>query len=161
MAYYSTHLGYDRLYSPVTNYKKDFVRHMYEVENYIPAHIGGISFKKELAIYMNRFIKSRNYKPIIKYLDFSNSYDNDIEVIKNLLYKGKPIAFLQMWNKAYPSTNYHWMTITKYFENNKSSYIVLSTWNKRVTYDFHIFHSNMTKTSFYGLGGIVYIDTIN
>ncbi len=161
MAYYDKFLGYGKLYTPYNNSTSDFLTHMYEVERYVPANnLIGIPLKRDLAIYMERYMKSKGYSGYTNFKDFSSSYSSDKLTLRNVMSNNKPVAFLQIYNDYYDDFDYHWMTITKYFENSTTSYIALSTWNRRVSYDFKMYHNNMTNSSKYGFGGIVYINRI-
>lgn len=124
------------LYIYDDNDKDSFIKHMYDVERFLKTTpIGIYSFKKFVNGFMS-FALSRGVKLNPIYSDQKPRKENFIEYIISGLQKNLPICYLQYYNSKQSKYNWHWMTITKYFEDENGRYIVASTWGERRIIDF-------------------------
>ena len=75
--------------------------------------------------------------------------------IKEAIYMNNPVALLMLENNVLKEFDWHWMTVTKIFENNNKTYLDISTWGERRIFTLEDFY----KYSSYG--ALAYFDVAN
>lgn len=116
--------------------KKTFIRHMYDVEKFISPSVFGMPSMKKFSKSFEKFATSRGINLKANWSEKKLSADSFVEYIKAGLKKDLPVLYLQILNLEYGDCDYHWMTITKYFENEKGRFIAVSTWGEKKIFDF-------------------------
>ncbi|MDD6794236.1 MAG: hypothetical protein PUE01_02310 [Clostridiaceae bacterium] len=90
------------------------------------------------------FSKDKGVMLIPYSITTDDSYVSIKHFIKEALEKNKPVALLMLKNSVLKEFDWHWMTITKLFENGDKTYLDLSTWGERRIFtleDFYKFSS--------------------
>lgn len=118
------------------NGKSDFLQHMYDVSSHLKVTPMGIYSSGILKNGFLSFARSRgvNLSPVVYNGNFNKERFRDF-IISGLV-RNLPVAYLQYYNFKEAKYNWHWMTITAYYENENGSFVVVSTWGERRVINF-------------------------
>lgn len=128
----------ENLYSYETFSKSNFIKHMYDINEYIRPTIIGVPTLKVFSKGIEDFAKSRGIQIKANWESDKIEKEDFAEYIKSGLNSNLPVAYLQYYNSKKMKYNWHWMTITKYYKNikNGSTSIVVSTWGEKRVLNF-------------------------
>lgn len=131
-AYISKNTGDHKLYKYSDFSKPSFINHMENVVEYVkPKEKVGILRVDEFIEDSIDFAKSRGVRVKGDHIIFGRDYISICDFIKESLNEDIPVGFLMLRNDKLKEFDYHWMTITKYYENDVSTYIIVSTWGEK------------------------------
>lgn len=82
-------------------------------------------------------------------------FENVRLFVKEGLSKNEPIALLMLENSMLREFDWHWMTITKLFENTDKSYIDFSIWGERRIFTLEDFYK------YSSFGALSYFEAIS
>ena len=109
-----------------------FTKHMEEIVKYLkPVDKIGILKVEEFINGVEMFSKSRGVTLIGKKILLENGYYNFCDFIKEGLKNDNPIGMLILRNDFIKEFEYHWVTITKIYENEFDVYISISSWGEK------------------------------
>ncbi|MGG7177139.1 hypothetical protein ACQPU1_06095 [Clostridium paraputrificum] len=112
--------------------KGNFIKHMEEVVDYVsPIEKIGIINPRDLIKGTIGFAESKGVILKEHWTGLQVSYDKICNFIKEGLRGNTPIALLMHRNSKLKEFDWHWMTITKYYENDFDVYLNISTWGER------------------------------
>ena len=130
-AYTAINKGKNTLYSYEDMSRVNFTKHMKDIGKFLcpDERIGMIStlnFMERVVDFAgSRFVKVKPHW-ITTEFDFEKIKDFIKEALKNNI----PLTLLMLKNKKLEEFSWHWMTITKLFENEGKNYLSLSTWGE-------------------------------
>lgn len=131
--------GYNSLYKYSNLNKSNFLKHMYDVEEYLSPTMIGIPSLGYFEDGFENFAKSRGINISAYWSDNKVTKDSFANYIKSGLRRDCPVAYLQYFNSNQREYDWHWMTITKYFRNTTygDRHIAVSTWGGRRSLNFN------------------------
>jgi len=115
--------------------KKDFVKHMGEVREYVKPGVGGLTSKTYFACEIKRFAESRGVALETNLINKNLNSNEAFQKIKLSIDNGFPLALLILKNPApeLEEFTWHWMVVIGYKENMQ---IIMTTWGKIFDLDF-------------------------
>jgi hypothetical protein len=152
VAYLSLRNGNKTLYGYNDMNKSNFIKHMELIGRYVyPDETLGIISSLYFMDKVIDFAEDRGVKLKSNWITTEQDFDKIKDFIKEALRKDNPVALLMLKNKVLKEYDWHWMTITRLFENQDRTYLSVSTWGgKRVITleDFYIYSHYGTLTYF-------------
>lgn len=132
--------------------KDNFLDHMESVAKFIHPDVKkGVTsvsyFDKEVV----EFAKDKGVTMQAHMITTEDDFENVRLFVKEGLSKNQPIALLMLENSTLKEFDWHWMTVTKLFENMDKSYVDFSTWGERRIFtldDFYKYSSFGALTYF-------------
>ncbi|MDP5274258.1 hypothetical protein [Chengkuizengella axinellae] len=144
---------YGELYADETSNYHEFMKHMDVLYEYIAPRTYGAVSVSEFVANVEQYASDRGVSLHAVWREASFTVESTAEYIKEGLNLNSPIATLNLSIPkitGYPY-QWHWMTITKYWNKNEDKWIVVSTWGQRriINYNQHL----DAITSFLSVGG--------
>lgn len=131
-AYIAKNMKNKILYNYEDMSKDNFLEHMESISKFIhPDEEKGVTSISYFDNEVQAFFKHRG---VIMKADMITTEDDFVNVkyfIKEALSKNKPVALLMLRNDVLKEFDWHWMTVTRIFENEHKTYIDFSTWGER------------------------------
>ncbi|NDI35443.1 hypothetical protein [Chengkuizengella sediminis] len=146
-------IKYGELYSGETSNYHDFMNHMDNLYDYITPKAYGAVSVSEFVANLKEYAKDQGVSLHAVWKDTSFSIESTAEYIKEGLNINSPVATLNLSIPkitGYPY-QWHWMTITKYWNKNNDRWIVVSTWGQRRSINYYEHLGAIT--SFLSVGG--------
>ncbi len=146
--------GCSDLYRYSSLSRTNFKRHMDEMLEYVTPTIFGTPTLSYFARGVERFADDNGVILEAVRGDETLSLRTLSNYIKDGLRFDSPVAHLQYYNPVVPRLNWHWVTITKYFQNgvHGDRHIAVSNWGERESYSLDALYDNSY------LGGVVYFN---
>ncbi|MFS1512735.1 hypothetical protein VQL36_09895 [Chengkuizengella sp. SCS-71B] len=146
-------MKYGKLYSGETSNYHDFMKHMDILYDYIAPKAYGAVSVSEFVANLEEYAIGQGVSLDAVWKDTSFTIESIAEYIKEGLNMNSPVATLNLSIPkitGYPY-QWHWMTITKYWNKNDDRWIVVSTWGQRRSINFYKHLDAIT--SFLSVGG--------
>ena len=102
---------------------------------------------------MIEFFKDKDVKAESHAITTKYNFKELKNFIKIALTNNKPVALLMLENNVLKEFDWHWMTVTKLFENGDKTYLDFSTWGERRIFTLEDFYK------FSSFGALSYFDT--
>lgn len=155
-AYLSINRKNNILYDYEDLNKDNFIKHMESIAEFIhPDVTKGVT---SISYFSEKVVQFSKNKGVIMKSHEITTYD-DFENIKNFiktaLSQNKPVALLMLENNALKEFDWHWITVTKLFENMDKTYIDFSTWGERRIFTLEDFYK------YSSFGALSYFDIVN
>ncbi|MBD7912123.1 MULTISPECIES: hypothetical protein [Clostridium] len=151
-AYISLRDGDKKLYKFNDMKKDNFIKHMESLGKYIyPDEVLGTISSLYFMDRVIDFAEDRGVRVKSNWITTEYDFDKLKEFIKEALRKDSPVALLMLKNNVLKEFDWHWMTVTRLFENNDKTYLNVSTWGERKVItleDFYIYSHYGTMTYF-------------
>lgn len=153
IAYYAIILKNKNIYNYEDMSKINFINHMKRIAEYIhPNVLTGVTSinyfnNKVIEFFYDKNIKAKSHKITTK-----NNFNDIKDFVKIALTQNKPLALLMLKNTVLEEFDWHWMTITKIFENGDKTYVDFSTWGERRIFTLENFYN------FSSFGALSYFD---
>jgi hypothetical protein len=146
-AYTAINKGKESLYCYEDMCKVNFTKHMKDVGKFLcpDERIGMISTLNFMERVVD-FAESRFVKIKPNWITTEFDFERIKDFIKEALKDNLPIALLMLKNRKLEEFSWHWMTVTKLFENEDKNYLHLSTWGEKRVIALEDFY----KYSYYG-----------
>lgn len=154
-AYLSLTMRNKNLYDYENMTKDNFTKHMESIAEFIcPDEINGVTS----VYYFNEKVREFAESKGVMIKPHTITTENDFEGIKNFiktaLKENKPVALLMLKNEVLKEFDWHWMTITRLFENMDKNYIDFSTWGERRIFTLEDFYK------YSSFGALSYFDIL-
>ncbi|MDS0524638.1 hypothetical protein NNC19_03035 [Clostridium sp. SHJSY1] len=140
------------LYSYTDMNKDNFLKHMESLGKYVyPDETLGIISS---LYFMDKFVdfaRNRGIELKSNWITTEEDFDKIKDFLKCALRNDNPVALLMLKNRILKEFDWHWMTITRLFENENKTYLTVSTWGERrviTLEDFYIYSHYGTLTYF-------------
>lgn len=135
--------------------KDNFLKHMEGIARFIqPDAVKGVT---SVSYFNDKVIEFFNDKSVIMKayaITTEDSFANVKDFIRKALGKDRPVALLMLENRVLKEFDWHWMTVTKLFENIDKTYIDISTWGERRIFTLEDFYKYSST------GALSYFDLV-
>lgn len=112
--------------------KNNFLEHMESISKFIhPDEEKGVTSISYFDNEVKRFFENRGVIMKADMITTEDDFENVRYFIKEALSKNKPVALLMLKNNVLKEFDWHWMTVTRIFENGDKIYLDFSTWGER------------------------------
>lgn len=112
--------------------KNNFLEHMESISKFIhPDEEKGVTSISYFDNEVKRFFENRGVIMKADMITTEDDFENVRYFIKEALSKNKPVALLMLKNNVLKEFDWHWMTVTRIFENGDKTYLDFSTWGER------------------------------
>lgn len=159
--YYMSTLSdkYKNLYPHSNKSKAEFLKFMNTMYSVINPSAAGEFYYENFANDLTNWAKKQGVTVIPRTQSYTYGANSTCaSFIKGALNDDKPVASLNVDASAYydPSTgvklNWHWITITKYFQDNSGNrWVAVSSWGDRYSIDWNAYWASCNSTG----GGLV------
>lgn len=102
-----------------------------------------------------KFAEEKGVKIKSHTITTNDDFNSVKNFIKTALKENKPVALLMLENNILKEFDWHWMTITKLFEDMDKNYIDFSTWGERRIFTLEDFYK------YSSFGALSYFDVLN
>jgi len=133
--YFAKEKGKSVLYAPATNSINDFTKHMRSVYEYLSPALWGIPGidRMKTGVMDYGLSKGIYLTPVLDNSSFTKA--NVVNYIRTGLNSNSPVL-LVTWDTDVSDLGWHWVTLTRYYEDAGTRYITTSNWAGKVTYSF-------------------------
>lgn len=112
--------------------KNNFLEHMESISKFIhPDEEKGVTSISYFDNEVKCFFENRGVIMKADMITTEDDFENVRYFIKEALSKNKPVALLMLKNNVLKEFDWHWMTVTRIFENGDKTYLDFSTWGER------------------------------
>lgn len=121
--------------------KNNFLEHMESISKFIhPDEEKGVTSISYFDNEVKRFFENRGVIMKADMITTEDDFENVRYFIKEALSKNKPVALLMLKNNVLKEFDWHWMTVTRIFENGDKTYLDFSTWGERRIFTLEDFY---------------------
>ena len=121
--------------------KNNFLEHMESISKFIhPDEEKGVTSISYFDNEVKRFFENRGVIMKADMITTEDDFENVRYFIKEALSKNKPVALLMLKNNGLKEFDWHWMTVTRIFENGDKTYLDFSTWGERRIFTLEDFY---------------------
>lgn len=153
-AYYAIAIKNKNIYNYEDMSKSNFLNHMESIAEYIhPDPSKGVISINYFNDRVIEFFKDKDVKAESHAMTTKYNFKELKNFIKIALTNNKPVALLMLENNVLKEFDWHWMTVTKLFENGDKTYLDFSTWGERRIFTLEDFYK------FSSFGALSYFDT--
>lgn len=136
--------------------KDNFLHHMESIAEYIhPEAVKGVTSVSYFNDKVRRFSKDKGIDMKAHAITTEDCFTNVKDFIKKALSEDKPLALLMLENSVLKEFDWHWMTVTRLFENVDKTYIDFSTWGERRIFTLEDFYNHSS------FGALSYFDIVS
>ncbi len=136
--------------------KDNFLHLMEEIALFIhPDAVKGVTSVTYFDDKVRRFSRDKGVLLKSYAITTEDYFINVKDFIKTALSQNKPVALLMLENSILKEFDWHWMTITKLFENVDKTYVDISTWGERRIFTLEDFYK------YSSFGALSYFDAVN
>ncbi|MDO5517782.1 MAG: hypothetical protein Q4F66_09515 [Clostridium sp.] len=121
--------------------KDNFLEHMESISKFIhPDEVKGVTSISYFDNEVIDFSKAKGVDMKAHMITTEDNFENVKYFIKEALSENKPVALLMLKNNVLQEFDWHWMTVTKLFENMDKTYVDISTWGERRIFTLEDFY---------------------
>lgn len=121
--------------------KNNFLEHMESISKFIhPDEEKGVTSISYFDNEVKCFFENRGVIMKADMITTEDDFENVRYFIKEALSKNKPVALLMLKNNVLKEFDWHWMTVTRIFENGDKTYLDFSTWGERRIFTLEDFY---------------------
>lgn len=136
--------------------KENFLHHMESMGRFIhPDAIEGLTYVPYFNKGVIEFSKDKGVSMKSHMITTRENFKTIKSFIKEALIKNKPVALLMLKNDVLKEFDWHWMTVTKLFENMDKTYLDFSTWGERRIFTLEDFYN------YSSFGALSYFDVLD
>lgn len=136
--------------------KDNFLHLMEEIAVFIhPDAVKGVTSVAYFDDKVSQFSKDKGVVLRSHAITTEDYFTNVKDFIKGALSENKPVALLMLENNVLKEFDWHWMTVTKLFENVDKTYVDISTWGERRIFTLEDFYK------YSSFGALSYFDAVN
>lgn len=136
--------------------KENFIKHMESIAKFIqPDEINGVTSVSYFNEKVIEFAESKGATIKPHKITIKSDFDEIKNFISTALNQNKPVAMLMLQNEVLKEFDWHWMTITRLFENMDKNYIDFSTWGERRIFTLENFYK------YSSFGALSYFDILD
>lgn len=155
-AYIAKEMKNKVLYNYEDMSKDNFLEHMESISKFIhPDEAKGVTSISYFDNEVIDFSKNKGVTMQAHMITTEDDFENVKYFIKEALSKNEPVALLMLKNDVLKEFDWHWMTVTKLFENMDKTYIDFSTWGERRIFTLEDFYK------YSSFGALSYFETEN
>lgn len=144
-AYYALTIKNKNIYNYEDMSKNNFINHMESMAKYIYLDpYNGLTSINYFNDKVTEFFKDKGIGIKSHSITTKDDFKDMKYFLKTALTNNKPVALLMLKNNMLKEFDWHWMTITRLFENEDKTYVDFSTWGERRIFkleDFYRFSS--------------------
>lgn len=142
-----------RLFNYDNMSKENFLNHMESISKFIhPDAIKGVTSIDYFNDKVIEFCKDKGVNVKAHEITIEDDFVHVKDFIKMGLIKNNPIALLMLENKILKEFDYHWMTVTRVFDNIDKTYLDISTWGERRIFTLENFYN------YSSFGALIYFE---